>query len=488
MRKQELTTEAQRHRENQKKGVPLFWFSLCLCVSVVNSSSRAAEPPLEAGFGEADITPALGVKPVYLAGFGQNRKATEILDPLMVRAVVLRHGETKIAIASADLVGLFFPTVQRVRKDLVGFTYVLVSSTHGHHGPDTIGMWGPNPFTSGVDPDYLKRVEAQIVSAVRAAEKNLRPVAARIGHVSAPELLHDGRQPIVLHDELVALQFRDPGTEKPAGIVVQWNCHPETLASNNTRLSSDYVGLTVRALREKYGCPIVYLTGTVGGLLTTIRVDVRDEKGEKLPEGSVEKMRRYAQLLARRTDEALSQAKPLSLTPMQIRTRELALPVDNKMFLVGKQLKVLDRPMEVWTDDPYQQPTAPATDPAAKAAVRTELGWLRLGDLDVAVIPGEIYPELVLGKVQHPPDKGADFPDAPIEPAIYADLDRPYCMLIGLGNDEIGYILPKRQWDEKPPFTYGQMRAPYGEVNSLGPQTAPLLCKAFRELVKGNKD
>ena len=25
-------------------------------------------------------------------------------------------------------------------------------------------------------------------------------------------------------------------------------------------------------------------------------------------------------------------------------------------------------------------------------------------------------------------------------------------MIIGLANDELGYIIPKRQWDEKPPF------------------------------------
>ena len=63
----------------------------------------------------------------------------------------------------------------------------------------------------------------------------------------------------------------------------------------------------------------------------------------------------------------------------------------------------------------------------------------------------------------------------------------PYRMLIGLANDEIGYIIPKRQWDAKPPYTYGQTKPPYGEVNSLGPDTAPLLCEAFRELVKRNK-
>ena len=32
------------------------------------------------------------------------------------------------------------------------------------------------------------------------------------------------------------------------GIIVQWNCHPETLDSKNTRISSDFVGATVKEL------------------------------------------------------------------------------------------------------------------------------------------------------------------------------------------------------------------------------------------------
>ena len=71
---------------------------------------------------------------------------------------------------------------------------------------------------------------------------------------------------------------------------------------------------------------------------------------------------------------------------------------------------------------------------------------------------------------------------APVEPAIYKQLQGPHRMIIGLANDELGYIIPKRQWDEKPPYTYGYKSAPYGEVNSLGPDTAPLLCEAFRKL------
>jgi hypothetical protein len=105
----------------------------------------------------------------------------------------------------------------------------------------------------------------------------------------------------------------------------------------------------------------------------------------------------------------------------------------------------------------------------------------------VAVIPGEIYPELVLGKVQDPVDPGADFPNAPIEPSIYGQFTAKYRMLIGLGNDEIGYILPKRQWDEKPPYCYGRKKAQYGEENSVGPEAGPILCAGFERLVKGKK-
>ena len=122
-----------------------------------------------------------------------------------------------------------------------------------------------------------------------------------------------------------------------------------------------------------------------------------------------------------------------------------------------------------------------------KMCVHSEIAWLRLGEVEAAAIPGEIYPELVLGKVQDPVDKGADFPDAPIEPSIYRQMQSPYKMLIGLANDEIGYIIPKRQWDEKPPFCYGRKQAQYGEANSVGPETAPILCQAFKELVEGKR-
>lgn len=435
------------------------------------------------GFAEADITPALGAKPIYLAGFGQNRKATAILDPLKVRAMVLRNAGKTIAIAVADVVGLFLPTVEHIRAKLPNFDYVLISSTHNHHGPDTMGLWGASPFSSGIDAEYQQRLESATVQAIRDAEKSLRPTSARIGRISCSQLLHDSRPPMVKHDELVTLQFVDPTTAKTIGIVVQWNCHPETLDSKNTRISSDFVGVTVQELKARHQCPVVYMTGTVGGLMTSMHVDVRDERGDRLAEGSVEKALHYGKLVAAKASESLSQSRPIRLTPITVRSRAIALPVDNRLFIAAKAFKVIDRPVERWTD-PLSQHGKSVDGSTDRGAIRSEIAYCQFGELSVAVIPGEIYPELVLGRVQDPVDPAADYPDAPVEPAIYPQMPGPYRMIVGLGNDELGYILPKRQWDEKPPFTYGQKKAPYGEVNSLGPETAPLLCEAFRELTK----
>jgi hypothetical protein len=476
-----------REDRHLKIWVQVTTLAICLGSTGMCWAADEAKSVVEVGFAEADITPKLGAKPVYMAGFGQNRIATKIHDPLLARALVLRHGGRKVALASIDVVGFFHENVDNVRRRLTGFDYVLVSSTHNHEGPDTLGLWGPNPFTKGTDPDYLKLIEEQLIRVVGEADSLARPATARLGAARAPELLHDGREPYVKHDELVAIEFAEPGTDKVMGIVVQWNCHPETLASKNTEISADFVGFTVGALREKYHCPLVYLTGTVGGLMTSLNVPIKDDKGQALQDGTMVKTERYGRLVAELADRAIQGAQVVSLAPISVRSREVFIPQDNKLYQLGRQLGVLSRPAYLWTGDPYHAELAGAKESKARLGMKTEVGWLRLGELDVAAIPGEIYPELVLDKVQDPADPGADFPDAPVEPAIYKQLRGPYRMIVGLANDEIGYIIPKRQWDEKAPFCYGRKKPQYGETNSVGPETAPILCRAFKELVESGK-
>lgn len=462
---------------------------LVLLPPPIDTSAGKKPLALRVGFAEVDVSPAVGKdhKPVFLAGFGKNRVATAIHDPIMARTVVLQHGSTKIAFVSVDVVGLFLPTVEKVRNELPGMDYVVVSSTHNHEGPDTMGLWGPNFFQSGVDADYLKKIEGGIVQAVKNAEQSLAPAQARIGSAKTPDLLHDSREPYVKHDELVAVKFQSPDAGKTLGLVVQWNCHPETLSSANTEVSADFVAATVAFLKEKHKCPVVYLTGTVGGLMSSLGVEVKDDQGKPLANGTFAKTEKYGRMIGELADRALSKSQPVPLTPFVIRKRDVYLPLDNPLYQLGWRLGIFDRQAYLWKGEnakaePFADKTKPVKD---RMALRTEIGYVRLGDLEVAVIPGEIYPELVLGKIQDPADPAADFPDAPMEPSIYGQLKGPHRMIIGLGNDELGYILPKRQWDERPPYCYGRKKSQYGEVNSLGPDTAPILCRAFQELVKG---
>jgi Neutral/alkaline non-lysosomal ceramidase, N-terminal len=442
---------------------------------------------LSVGFAETDVTPKIDPdKPVYIAGFGHNRKATKVHDPIVARAVVLSDGKQKIALVCVDVVGLFNSVAESVRKQVEGFAYVCVSSTHNHEGPDTLGLWGKSPFVSGIDKEYMKILEAGIVKAIRDADKTLKPATAKIGILAAPELLHDGREPYVKHEELVAIRF-EGSDGKPVGVVVQWNCHPETMDSKNTELTADYVATTVSELKKSQGCPVAYYTGTVGGLMTSLHVPLKNSKGEDLSAITWDRNEEFGRQVARVADRAIKEAKPVTLTPFDVRRKQVHLPVANELYKIGWRVGVLERTFYVWEKDPYPATPVETKDLTKPGAIRTEIGYLKLGELEVAVIPGEIYPELVLGKVQDPVDPGADFPDAPIEPSIYGQMAGKYKMLIGLGNDEVGYILPKRQWDAKPPYCYGRKKDQYGEENSVGPDTGPILCAAFKELVQGKK-
>jgi hypothetical protein len=457
--------------------IPLiFVFPLCL-------PANAGE--FTVGFGEADITPELGKKPVYLAGFGMGREAKKVHDPIMVRAVVLADGDTKLALVTVDVVGLFHPFVEQVREKLPGFKYVLISATHNHEGPDTLGLWGPNPLKSGVDPDYMKRIEAGCLQAVKAADAARKPAVAKIGAAADPTLINDNRLPDVKHDQLVAVRFEEPKTGKPLGVLVQWNCHPEVLDSKNTEITADFPHYTVQYLRESQGCPVAYFTGTVGGLMTTLRLPVKDEAGKELDDGTFEKSERYGKLVGQLADKALKAAVPATLTPFDIRARNILVPVENNLYRLGKKLGTLDRAMYLWQGDPTPKDFTPTDDIEKPVAVKSEIAYLRLGELETAVIPGEIYPELVLGKVQDPADPGADFPNAPIEPAVYDQLKGKHRMIIGLGNDELGYFIPKRQWDAKAPYCYGLKKSQYGEQNSVGPEAAGIICGVFKQLVNG---
>jgi hypothetical protein len=261
---------------------------------------------------------------------------------------------------------------------------------------------------------------------------------------------------------------------------VAWANHPEVLWGGNQEITSDFCGYLREALEnglrhegrvwaEGLGGIHLYVNGAIGGLMTPHpKVSIRDPCLEQeFSKPSHEKARALGHNLARRILDRVKSApgKPEERLAIWLEAKTLQLPVANPNFLLAPVLGLLDRGQARWR------------------TLRSEVALLGIGNACLVTIPGEIYPELVNGGIENPP--GADFSIAPVEvPPIRELMPGTVKFVLGLANDEVGYIIPKSEWDRQPPWLYNSPRRVYGEVNSLGPDTAQTLHRAIQELAE----
>ena len=169
----------------------------------------------------------------------------------------------------------------------------------------------------------------------------------------------------------------------------------------------------------------------------------------------------------------------------------MRLPVENwgfqTMFLSG----IIDREL-------FDYDTSKPIDDSNVPSIETEIDVIDLGPLRLLTIPGELFPELNIGGYDgshvgsstavvvdpgnvNPPDLGA----APVGPYIDERLASEHRWVVGLANDELGYVVPAydfllhetNPWFDEPEGDH------YEETNSLGPQTATLLDAEIDRLV-----
>ena len=345
-----------------------------------------------------------------------------------------------------------------------------------------MGLWGKDFLHSGVDPRYREQVIASVVHALGDAVSALQPARVAFHEivVSPDGLLEDTRKPIVYDPNIRVMHFISSTNGATIGSLVGWADHPETPWAQNTELTADYCGVLRDTLENGFrheGRPLaqgvggihLFINGAVGGLMTTPPdMTVRDPwLQQDFKEPSHEKSRAVGHQLAARILPELAKTNPATseFAPIGIRARTIEMPVANKMFLAAEYLGLINRGQMRWK------------------RMRTEVALLTVGDASIACVPGEIYPEIVNGGVERAP--GGDFDIAPVEvPPLRELMPGRIKFVFGLANDELGYIIPKSEWDEKPPYIYGDTEPVYGEVNSCGPETAPRLHSAIAELCR----
>ncbi len=407
----------------------------------------------------------------WLAGFHNRRPANGVHDSIWARTVIIDDGTSRIALVSLDAIGFFHDQVVEARKRLPGnlnVDYCMIASTHVHETPDLLGIWGPSVLKSGVDKAYFELVINSIILSVEQAVADIEPVSLHfsINENDALPMVKDTRKPVVHDPGIYIIQAkREDGSTK--GSLISWANHPETLWSRNLLITSDFPHFFRKGIEEAIGGTCVYFNGAIGGLITThpsIPV-IHPVTGEEIFSASFEKAEAQGMNL---TTAALSaiEASTDSITEgsISLQARTFTVPFKNRMFRLAAVAGLMDRGMSGWWQ------------------VRTEMAAFSIGPASFLTIPGEIYPEIVNGGIESP--EGQDFKIGPQEiPPLRDLMPGKFKFVFGLANDELGYIIPKSQWDNKAPWIYQAEKETYGEVNSLGPETAPLLHQKASEIL-----
>ena len=480
---------------------------LCLLSPPVHSAE------LRAGFAERDITPEIPdswadldgnaqfdpdidswvdgngngeFDAVWMAGFQNNRPAQGVELPLKAVATVLDDGEQRLAIVAADTIGLMRAFVEDLRSHVpeeLGLDYVMVHATHNHEGPDTQGLWGASPLSSGVDDAYLRFLRDEMIGALTDATLALEPATLHMAEFPNPPQtpVRDARKPSVVDDavRVLALQSRNGAL---LGTIVNFGIHVELAWDQNLLLTSDVAGYLRDGisngmrddgslLKKGIGGTTLWLTGNIGGLMTSGPGEwVEDPfSGERITEAGHGKAKAFGHGLAGAVIDQWNDGRFFKETEpdLEIRSQEVEFGITNWMLALATITGVVD-----------SSPTFHLTWPFIR--YKSEVAWLKIGQATLTAIPGELYPEIAVGGIENP--EGADFAIDPIEvPPLRDALHGRVNLMVNLANDAIGYIIPKSEWDREAPWIYGESEETYGEIVSLGEETGPTL---HRHLLK----
>ncbi len=426
---------------------------LILLVSIILLTNHilcpASQAVLKGGCAKVNITPPLGIPLIGSAGKGSD----DILDELYAKALVLNDGSSTIVIISADL--LYTPLeeitnpIRKIIKDKIGIPSqnVLICSTHTHSGPEVFTRTKLIPEkevpASEIDQFYLQTLIRKMAGAVLIAHKNMQEDSRKAGaqvKIGAakgqiPEILYNRRQKnndgsvkmaftlpqkvtatkkietdaegnvkvtFTLPDEEAELDFGpiDPEVcvlrveDMDGGIVgslVNFGCHPVCIYPYlSTTISADYPAYTTKVVEQMEGGICLFALGLAGNTVPIQRgVKPREQIGKAV---GGEALRRL-QFVTTTGDVTLNALK-----------KEIRFPI--KTASSSDKLKEVD-------ETNY---------------ITTEIQVLRLGDIYILGLPGEILVEVGL------------------EIKKRAGVEKLF--VISVSNDVIGYVCHSQAYEE----------------------------------------
>jgi len=416
--------------------------SVLVVLLILHIFCPAGQAVLKGGCAKVNITPPLGIP--LIGSYG--KPSDDIIDELYAKALVLNDGSTTIAIISVDL--LYSPLeeitnpIRKIIKDKIGIPEqnIFICATHTHSGPEVFTRTKLRPEkevpASEIDQFYLQTLIRKMAGSVLIAHKNMREVKIGATKGQIPEILYNRRPKnndgsvkmaftlppevtatkkietdaegnvkvtFTLPDEEAELDFGpiDPEVcvlrveDMDGGIVgslVNFGCHPVCIYPYlSTTISADYPVYTTKVVEQMEGGICLFALGLAGNTVPIQRgVKPREQIGKAL---GGEALRRL-QFITTAGDVTLKALK-----------KEIRFPI--------KTNSSSDKPRDVDETTDY---------------ITSEIQVLRLGDIYILGLPGEILVEVGL------------------EIKKRAGVEKLF--VISVSNDTIGYVCHSQAYEE----------------------------------------
>lgn len=361
---------------------------------------------LSAGVAKVNITPPVGG---FLQGYARGKPSTGVLDELYARALVWDNGEKRLALVSADLIGLDERSVQRIRRRVAERTGIpenslLVACSHTHCGPAVMDLC---PWTDPPSSSTVEEVEHKIAGAVSMAAGRLQPVRLAFGEgtmdyninrrradLPGVPMLPNPNGPVDRRVKVLRLQAE--GLSEPLAVVFLYACHATSMGAS-LLISAEHPGQACAFIEQAYrGATMAfYLQGCTGD----VRPHVTDAEGH-FRNASPEEMQRLGRRLGAevvRVCETLAGGdRPPAYTDdatLQVASRQVRLPYGAPPTAAELRRSLREAPSDYergWLRqalDCLQMGSLPRFEPA-------EVQALRVGAHLFIGLPGEPFTEL----------------------------------------------------------------------------------------------
>ncbi len=240
----------------------------------------------QVGIERADITPPLGI---YCRNWGAAKHdvADSIHRPLTVTALTLtsKSDAEPLVLIDADLGWWKTPaTFHDFQASLLQAlslppAKLIVALSHTHSGPP---LMEPDPCLPGNEllRRWMQQLSETMVHTVRSAlqgqvNATLQWQTGRCGlaanrDLPDPDPNNDrilcGYNPNAEPDDVLVVGRVTDSSEQVIATLVNYACHPTTLAWDNTAISPDYVGAMRETIQAATGAPAMFLLGACGDL------------------------------------------------------------------------------------------------------------------------------------------------------------------------------------------------------------------------------